>query len=233
MTSRSSSRMATTSRVDPNAPWPIGQNAWLVLTEDVNEQFPRGMLVRIVGHVPLFDSPSPYPGQSAPPETRDSVNYRFEKMVITTHISYHRSADGVDAVTPNKISVQRDGRPIPDAVFTPGQLVYVRDTVAGVPFPEGARGSALDVPIGVRAKIREAFMSRDALSKPLRSGPRHKAGARYILTYAVESETKEPLRCRVARPHTAFRLPRAEEAEQIRRIRAPPAQPKVINMSNE
>ncbi|KAI0363259.1 hypothetical protein BV20DRAFT_958637 [Pilatotrama ljubarskyi] len=237
MASRVASRQAMAPRVNPDDPWPVRSLSpllrfWLVLTQDVNPVFPRGTLVRITSYVPMPDSPNEYPGQvpddgTIPRRTAENVLYRFEKVDIIRSTTEVNSDDSDKSIKANQISLQKGGRPNLSLVYEKNQAVYIIDRV---PALATNNFGVLEVPLGTRARVMQ-HTSRGGPKMMLATSQRHPGSMRYVLTFAVQSETRVPVPCRSPRGHGAFRLPQAEEMDRVRQLNAQPAAPRVVSLT--
>ncbi|CDO75410.1 hypothetical protein BN946_scf184855.g13 [Trametes cinnabarina] len=166
---------------------------WLLLTVDVNREFPKGTPVVITGYQALPVSPTPYPGQDVGQQRLTMANtiYRFKKLQVNKTRSYLRSDEQSREITPNKLALVRNGRPNPSASFAPRQLVYVVDRVPSVSSSQFGR-----VPIkeGIRAMVAGPT-SKGGPTSVLQSSRRHTTGQPWVLWYAMETVTQDWVHC--------------------------------------
>ncbi|KAH9895151.1 hypothetical protein C8Q73DRAFT_488737 [Cubamyces lactineus] len=123
MASRAASRMdrGPRPRVDPNAAWPIGDRAWLVLTEYVSDRFPQGTFVLITEHVALPESPS---STLVDERRKNNTDYHFKKVdIVTSIVVAETDSSAGGGVTPNLLYPVKGRR---DTTLEEGQLVGCR-----------------------------------------------------------------------------------------------------------
>ncbi|KAJ8489529.1 hypothetical protein ONZ51_g2875 [Trametes cubensis] len=204
MTSRAASRLGTNPapRLDPKAAWPIDGQTWLVLEDDtVSVNFPQGTLVLITDHVALPESRSASPTRLG---VRTKVNtvYHFKKKHIVYEYTTATTFDGPGGgIISTSLSPTSRGKPNPNALFEPGQLVYA---IGDIP-PIRCNGQTFEIPYNTVGKILKNA-SRAGPGKVLASEKRHGIGARYIVQFALKVTKHTYAPSKAARPSNCFRL---------------------------
>ncbi|KAJ8463472.1 hypothetical protein ONZ51_g10235 [Trametes cubensis] len=217
MASRAASRMdrGPHLKVDPNAAWPIRDQAWLVLTEYVSDRFPQGTFVLITEHIALPESPS---STLVDERRKNNTDYHFKKIDIVTSITVvatDPSAGG--GVTPNLL---RPVKGASNATLEVGQLVQL---IGRIP-PVRVEGAAkpMEVPINTIGRIK-CPMSSAGQDKTLSSVYRPSTTRRWVLQFAFKITKHQDITSGAARGSGAFRAPTESElAAHLQRYRAQP-----------
>ncbi|OSD06694.1 hypothetical protein PYCCODRAFT_754402 [Trametes coccinea BRFM310] len=199
-------------------PWPIDETQCLILTRDIVEaDFTAGTPVVITAQIPMPQSPTQYPGQTAVPLNVNSFLYRFKRFKATTTFEQISSDPLSTRITGNQLSRLPRGRGNVEERYRRGDLVYVVDAVPDV--RSRILNKIIKIPIGYRARVLESTSSAGPNAQ-LASANRFSRP--WIIEYAVKIVTRDWVMCGLSAPGDAFRLPTPKELADWRRDLAAP-----------